>query len=88
MSFVKEVVLMHNCPVCHLRTKEVYEKDTSELSFKGGIVQSWTFKKMIYGEKPFDSFRTGNWHFIICPQCGTVLNADICEKEISIEAEY
>ena len=88
MSSSQEVILKHDCPVCHVRTKEVYEKEVRELSLKGGIVQSWTFKRMIYGEKPFESLRTGNWHFIICPQCGIVLNADICEKETNVESEY
>ena len=88
MSSAEEVILMHDCPVCHVRTKEVYEKEIHELSLKGGIAQSWMFKRMIYGEKPFESLRMGNWHFIICPQCGTVLNAEKCEKEVTVESQF
>lgn len=77
-----KVVFEHYCPICNTRTQEIYDKDVQERSL-GGVVQYMTFKGMISGgEKPFVRFEKGNWIFISCPNCGAVLNGDVCEKQL------
>ena len=87
MDTKKVVVFEHNCPVCHYMTKEAYEKTTFELSVTRRTVESYVFKSIITGtgKHKFERFRIDRWFFVSCPQCGTVLNADVCEKVISIE---
>lgn len=81
----KEIVLIHNCPVCKLKTTEVFLKSYEKLSTQSVCVLNYDFIKELDGKPHFERIEQGNYTFLICPNCGTVLSGDICEKEIDEE---
>ncbi len=77
----QQVILYHVCPVCQYQSEEIHHKHhLVNLSYADEIIKYY-FKREVNGSAEFTRIDINNITFLVCPRCGVLLAAKICETE-------